>query len=242
MRPTRLVLFLAALLLLAPVSALAGKGGGGTGVLLDDPVEGDYFFLDKVSADRIKSLASIDQKAGEFCINGIATFIDTTTTLNRRVEFEFFSIGDIEKQGPGKLDGLFTSVELRLSVYDGPETTNEFLFDSTVVGAPCVLDAKLGKIGLDQGKDPGVADDELIGQIKADLVCELGPLLSVMGTLSEDLLDTISFALGKKKSIRIRVETGDFEISHRGVRVDPIADGLDFAMLDSCAPPPPPPD
>ena len=156
MRPTRFLLFLVALLLLAPVSALAGKGGGGTGVLLDDPVEGDYFFVDKISFDKLKSLASVDQKAGEICVNGIATFIDTTTTLNRRVEVEFISIGDIDKQGPGKVDGLFTSVDLTFTVWNAPENLppSAIIFTSTVLDAPCELEAKLGKIGLDQGKEP----------------------------------------------------------------------------------------
>jgi hypothetical protein len=244
MRPSRLVLFLAALLLLAPVSALAGKGGGGTGVLLDDPVEGDYFFLDKISFDKIKSTATIDQKAGEFCINAIATYLDVTTTLNRRVEVEFFSVGDIEKQGPGKVDGLFTSVDLTFTVWDGPENLppSTIIFTSTLVDAPCELDAKLSKVGLDQGDDPGVSDDELIGQIKADLVCDLGPFLSSLGKVSEDVLESISDALAKKKSIRIKLQTGDFQINHKGFRVDPVADGYDFSAITGCNPPPPPPE
>lgn len=240
MRPSRLVLFLAALLLLAPVSALAGKGGG-TGVLLDDPVEGDYFFLDKISFDKIKSTATIDQKAGEFCINAIATYLDVTTTLNRRVEVEFFSVGDIEKQGPGKVDGLFTSVDLTFTVWDGPENTppSAIIFTSTLVDAPCELDAKLSKVGLDQGDDPGVSDDELIGQIKADLVCDLGPFLSSLGKVSEDVLESISDALAKKKTIRIKLQTGDFQVNHKGFRVDPVADGYDFSAITDCNPPPP---
>jgi hypothetical protein len=243
MRPTRFLLFLAALLLLAPVSALAGKGGGGTGVLLDDPVEGDYFFVDKISFDKIKSLASLDQKANEFCLNGIATYLDTTITLNRRVEVEFLSIGTIEKQGPGKVDGLFTSVDLTFTVWNAPENVPPaaVIFTSTVLDAPCELDAKLSKVGLDQGKDPGVSDDELIGQIKADLVCDLGPDLSVLGKVSGDVLDSIDVALDKKKSIRIRIQTGDFRINHNGYRVDPIESGLDFLAL-SCEPAPPPPE
>jgi hypothetical protein len=246
MRPTRFLLFLVALLLLAPVSALAGKGGGGgTGVVLDDPVEGDYFFVDKISFDRLKSLASVDQKANEICVNGIATFVDTTTTLNRRVEVEFISTGTIEKQGPGKVDGLFTSVDLTFNVWNAPENQPPFvvIFTSTVLDAPCVFDAKLGKIGLDQGKEPEVDDDELIGQLKADLVCDLGPDLSVLGKVPEGILDSIGVALDKKKSIKIRINTGDFQVNHKGERVDPVETGLDFSML-SCdpAPPPPPPE
>lgn len=241
MRPTRFLLFLVALLLLAPVSALAGKGGGGTGVLLDDPVEGDYFFVDKVSFDKIKSLASVDQNAGEICVNAIATYVDVTTTLNRRVEVEFISTGTIEKEGPGKVDGLFTSVDLTFTVWNSPENVPPaaIMFTSTVVGAPCELEAKLGKVGVDQGKDPGVGDDELIGQIKADLVCDLGPDLSVLGKMTDSVRDSIAFALDKKKSIKIKIPTGDLQVNHKGERVDPVESGLDFLML-SCEPAPPP--
>jgi hypothetical protein len=235
MRPTRLVLFLAALLLLAPVSALAGKGGGGGGgAFLDDPVDGDYFFLDKVSADKIKSVATVDSKADRFCLNGIATYLDTSVTLNRRVEFEFFSDGDIEKSGPGKVDGLFTSSSLKLDVYAGPSNVLfPIIFTSTLDPAPCELDAKLSKIGEDDDGNP-------TGSIKADLVCDLGPFLDTMGA-PEEIANNVAFALDKKKSIRFRLTTGDFRINHNGFRVDPIADGLDFSMLDSCSPPPPPP-
>lgn len=236
MRPTRLVLFLAALLLLAPVPALAGKGGGGGGggATLDNPVDGDYFFLDKVSADKIKSVATVDAKAGSFCLNGIATYLDTTVTLNRRVEFEFFSDGDIEKSGPGRVDGLFTSSSLTLNVYAGPSVVLfPIIFTSTLNPAPCELDAQLSKIGVDGDGNP-------TGKINADLVCELGPFLDTMGA-PEEIANNVAFALDKKKSIRFRLTTGDFRINHNGFRVDPIADGLDFATLDSCSAPPPPP-
>jgi hypothetical protein len=238
------LLFLVALLLLAPVSALAGKGGGGTGVLLDDPVQGDYFFVDKVSFDKIKSLASVDQKAGEICVNAIAAYIDTTTNLNRRVEIEFISTGTIDKQGPGKVDGLFDQVDLEVTVWGAPENIPpaEIIFANTVVDAPCELEAKLGKVGLDQGKDPGVGDDELIGQIKADLVCDLGPDLSVLCKMTDSVRDSIATALDKKKSIKIKVQTGDLQVNHKGERVDPVESGLNFAMLSCETEPPPPPE
>ena len=239
MRPTRLVLFLAALLLLAPVSALAGKGGGGGGggAFLDDPVEGDYFFLDKVSADKIKSIASVDQKAGEFCVNGLATYLDTSVTLNRRVEIFFSSTGDIEKQGPGKVDGLFTSSALTINVYAGPSLLFPVIFTATLDPAPCEFDAKLGKIGEDDDGNP-------TGNIKADMVCDLsGFIADVLGQKGGNVIvDSLSFALDKKKSIRLRVQTGDFRINHNGFRVDPVADGLDYSRLTACAPPPPPPE
>lgn len=241
MRPSRLVLFLAALLLFAPVSALAGKvPPGETGVVLDDPVEGDYFFFDKVSFDKIKSAVRIDQELGEFCINAIATYIDTTVTLNHRVEVSFFSIGDIEKQGPGKVDGVFPSVDLTVTVWDTPENQppSEVVFTSTVFDAPCELDAKLNKVGTDFGDDPDPDDDDVVGMIKADLVCDLGPFLAALGKTSEEIRENIADALAKKKSIKIKVQTGDLQIHHKGFRVDPVADGYDFSAITGCNPPP----
>jgi hypothetical protein len=212
----RLAFALAAVLILAPAAAFAGKGGGGGGSSGTFPA-GDYFFVDKVSFDKIKSLAVIDQVFDEFCINAIAVYLDTTSTLNRRVEFEFHSLGTIERESSSKVDGLFTTVDLRLTVFDGPETTNATLFDSTVSGAPCELDGRMTKAGE---------------QLKATLQCELGPNLAAKGVVPQTVLDSIAFALGKKKSIRIDVSSGDFRINHNGIEVDPVQAGLDFSMLD----------
>jgi len=216
MRPTRLALPLAALLLLAPASAFAGKGGGGGGGNGSFPA-GDYFFFDKVSGDKIKSIATIDQAFNEFCLTGLALFIDTAATLNKRVEFEFLSLGTIDKESSDAVNGVFTSVDLRLTVYNGPETTDAILFDNTVSGAPCELRGKLSKAG---------------DQLKATLACELGPNLAVKGVIPGNVLDSIAFALDKKKSIKIDIDSGRFRINHNGVGVDPVADQLDFSALD----------
>jgi len=246
MRPSRLVLFLAALLLLTPISAVAGKGPppGDTGVILDSPVEGDYFFLDKVSFDKIKSVASIDQELGEFCLDVLAVYLDATVTLNHRVEVEASSVGNIEKQGPGKVDGSFSSVDLTVTVWDTPENIppSNVVFTTTLVDAPCELDAKLSKVGTDFGDDTGPGDDDVIGEIKAKLSCNLGPLLEALGVEEDDpdgILPNIANALAKKKSIKVKIKTGDLQINHNGFRVDPVADGYDFSGLDFCNPPPP---
>ena len=223
MRPTRLVLTLVALLLLSPAAALAGKVPPPPDDTFPD---GDYFFLDRVSSDKIKSIAAIDQAFNEFCLTGLMVHLDPTTTLNHRVEFEFHSLGTIEKQGDDKVDGLFTSVDLRVTVYDGPETTNVMLFDNTVIGAPCELDGKLSKVGLDD-------DDNVVGKIKATLVCELGPSLSAMGKIADTELSSIREALLKRRNVKIDIEDGDFRLNHNGFRVDPVESGLDFTAL-SC--------
>jgi hypothetical protein len=253
MRPMSFVLALAVVLMLAPGSAFAGKGGGGDDGFLEDPVDGDFFFLDKLVFDKIRSVASIDSKSGEFCLNAIAIFVDTTTTLNRRVEWEFLSNGNVVKSGPGKVVGEFTGpIELRLSVFCGPENTAEFIFDGTLADANCSLDAALSKIGED-------GDENLTGQIKADLVCDLGPQLADFDIpasvpdcfaekeviTQEEILATISFALANRKAIKIKTKTGDFQIKHNGNRVDPDADGYNFLALTGCSdeePPPPPPE
>jgi hypothetical protein len=240
MRPMSLVLVLAAALpLLAPISAFAGKPPPPPeeGVVLDDPLEGDYFFHDKLSIDRLKSFVSIDQKGGDVCVNGLALSLDVTQTLNRRVEWEFLSFGTIDKQGAGKLQGLFPSVELRLTIYDGPELTDDIVFESVVTDAPCELDAKLNKVGFD------FDEDNVVGNIKATLVCELGENLFVKGKLSEAQLSNIAVAFGGKKNIKLKLSTGDLRINHNGFRVDPVEDALDFTGVDCVTnvPPPPPP-
>jgi hypothetical protein len=219
MRPSRLVLTLAAALLLAPLSASAGKGGGGGGGKGTFP-EGEYFYIDRVSVDKIKSLAVIDQAFDEFCLTALIVFLDTTTTLNHRVEFIFHSLGDIEKESDSTVDGVFTSVDLTLNVYSGPETTDTLLFSNTVTSF-CELDARLTKAGQ---------------RLKALLECELGPNLVNMGVTLPDtdgILDSVAFALAKKKSVKIDIDTGDFRVFNNGIEVNPVADGLDFTRL-SC--------
>src|SRR5687767_1664847 len=131
MRPIKLWLLpAAALLLLAPLAALAGKQPPPPpeeGTVLDDPLVGDYFFHDNLSSDRIKSLVSVDAKGGGVCFNVLVLGVDTTQTLNRRVEWEAVANGTIEKQGAGKLQAAFPAVELTLRVFDGPETTNNLV-------------------------------------------------------------------------------------------------------------------
>ena len=186
MRPTRLVLALVAVLGV-PAALLAGKGP-------PPPLDGPFFFVDKVSFDKITSLANVDQAFDEFCLAGRAVFIDSTTTLNRRVEIDFASLGSIEKENAEKVDGLFTTVDVTLTVYDGPTNLDVILFGpSTVVDADCRLEGSLRKAG---------------DQDRASLLCDLGPNLSAFGKISEDVLATITFALGKKKTIKVDVPKG----------------------------------
>jgi hypothetical protein len=234
-----LLLPAAALLLLAPLPSLAGKGPPPEeGVVLDDPVEGDYFFHDKDGSDRVKSLLSVDQKGGDVCFNVLVLGLDQTQTLNRRVEWEAVANGTIEKDGAGKLQGVFPSVELTLRVYDGPETTNLIVFSETVADAPCDLDVKVNKLGFDFDAD------DVVGAIKANLDCELGPDLLVKGPPAEEL-DTIQNAFVNKRPVRLKVSTGDLRVIHNGFRVDPVADQLDFVGVDCLSneeeeePPPP---
>jgi hypothetical protein len=250
MRPMSLVLVLAASLpLLAPVSAFAGTKPppDPEGVELDDPVEGDYFFIDKIATDRLKTVVSIDQKAGEICINSLLVQLDTTRTLNRRVEFFILARGDIGQQGPGRLQGEFVSPpieSLTLFIYDGPENTAGLLFETTLAPAPCEISGvKLNKIGTDFDEDP----DELVGTFKAKLSCEFGEelieLIDPKTKGADELVDILRQAIRNRKTIRLKVPTGDFRVTHNGIRVDPDldADALDFSLLTGCAPPPPPP-
>jgi hypothetical protein len=229
MRPTRCLLLLAAaLLLLAPLSALAGKNGPPPeeeGVVLDDPLLGDYFFHDFLSSDRIKTFVNVDGKGG-LCVNIGVFGVDTTRTLNRRVEWEAVAFGTVVKQGPGKLQGEFPSVELTLRIFDGPEITNSIVFESVVAGAPCELDVKLNKVGFDFD-----ADDE-VGQIKANLVCELGPNLMVKGVPKGESVDIVHQAFFRKRTVKIKVKTGDMRVQHNGPRVDPVDDQVDFTGID----------
>lgn len=221
MRPTRLVLTLAALLVLAPLAASAGKVPPPPADTFPD---GDYFFVDQVSFDKIKSSAAIDQQFGEFCLTGLMVHLDPTTTLNHRVEFQFHSLGAIGKQREDKVQGIFTSVDLRITVFDGPETTNVVLFDDTVFGAPCELEGRMTKVGLDK-------DDNVVGRLKATLECELGPNLAAMGMIAEPELSSIHEALLKRKNVKIDIESGDFRLKNNGIRVDPDESGLDFTAL-----------
>jgi hypothetical protein len=222
MRPTRPLLTLAALLLLAPLAASAGKGPPPPPA--DTFPDGDYFFVDQLSFDKIKSHAAIDQQFDEFCLAGLMVHLDPTTTLNHRVEFQFTSLGTIAKQSDDKVQGIFTSVDLRVTVFDGPENINNQLFSSTVMGAPCELEGRMTKVGLDD-------DDNVVGRLKATLECELGPNLSAMGVIADPELSSIHEALLKRKNVKIDIETGDFRLKNNGIRNDPGESGLDFTAV-----------
>ena len=134
------------------------QGGGGTGVLLDDPVEGDYFFVDKISFDKIKSLASVDQKVGEICVNGhrdVHRHDDHAESPRRdRVHLA----RHIEKQGPGKVDGLFTvGRSSRSPSANAPENhPAEIIFDQHASSTPPASStAKLRQGRPGPGQGPG---------------------------------------------------------------------------------------
>jgi hypothetical protein len=221
MRPTRPLLTLAALLL-APLAASAGKGPPPPPA--DTFPDGEYFFVDQVSFDKIKSHAAIDQQFDEFCLAGLMVHLDPTTTLNHRVEFQFTSLGAIGKQSDDKVEGIFTSVDLRITVFDGPENLSNVLFSNTVVGAPCELEGRMTKVGLDD-------DDNVVGRLKATLECELGPNLSAMGAIADPELSSIHQALLRRKNVKIDIESGDFRLRNNGIRVDPDESGLDFSAV-----------
>jgi hypothetical protein len=205
MRPMRLVLALLSVLL-APAASFAGKV-----VVLDGP----FFFVDQKSFDKLTSLSNIDQTFQEYCLSGLAVFVDATTTLNRRVEIAFSSLGSIDQQNDHKVQGLFPSVTLTLNVYAGPENTADFLFTGTIVDADCRLDGSL--------LQTGAAD-------RVTMACNVGPDFAdfdIPATVPDpfggpditrqSLLDSITFATAKKKTISVKTKTGKININHVGV-------------------------
>jgi hypothetical protein len=196
MRPMRPALALLAALLVPAVS-FAGKGP-------PPPPDGPFFFVDQKSFDKLTSLANIDQAFDEFCLAGRAVFIDASTTLNHRVEIEFSSLGSIANQSPSgdRIDGLFTTVNLTLTVFDGPLNTANVIFDSTILGADCKLDGSLQQAG---NKD------------RASLNCDVGVNLSDFGKVPEDVVNSVVFATAKKKTISVKPKKGTLRITHQGV-------------------------
>jgi hypothetical protein len=196
MRPMRPALALVAALLLPAVS-FAGKGP-------PPAPDGPFFFVDKKSFDKLTSLANIDQAFQEFCLAGRAVFIDASSTLNRRVEIGFSSLGTIDNQSPSgdRIDGLFTVVNLTLTVFDGPENTAGILFDGAIPGADCKLDGSLQQAGA---KD------------RVSLDCDVGVNLSDFGKIPDDVINSIVFATAKKKTIKVNPKKGTLQIAHLGV-------------------------
>ena len=216
MRPMRLFSLLAAAVTLLPLASWAGKGG-------PTPPDGHFWFIDQKSNDKIRSLAHIDQAFSEFCLAGHTAFIDATTTPNTRVEFDFSSLGTISNETDTKVDGNFTSISVTLTVFDGPTNIFPILVGPTTVSdAPCSLDGSVRKDG---------------DQLKADLACDLGPLLAAfdiplsqpdpfnpMGVITQQqILDSITAAWAKKKTIKVNVKTGDVRVFHSGIP-DPNSD------------------
>jgi hypothetical protein len=211
MRPKRIALALAAVLLLAPAAALAGKGPVG--------IDGIFYYVDKKAYDKIISVANIDQFSNQFCFAMRVAYVDTSHSLNRRVVLEARSLGSIAKQTSSKVVGAFPSVDLTLTVRAGP-STNDFLapiiFTGTV-SSFCSLDAQVTNDGE---------------KAKAKLWCDLGPDFGAFAIPAftpdpfggadisgEDILDSIAYALAKKTSIKVDTSKGDFGVKQNGVEV-----------------------
>lgn len=231
MRPMRIALALAALLLLAPGASLAGKGGGGGG---GGSIEGIFYYADKTAFDQIISVANIQQPF-DFCfamrIQGTANIF----TPNRRVVIEASSLGTIAKQSSNKVVGSFGSVDLLLRVRRGATenaTTSPVIFAGTVTSF-CSLEAQVTK---------GGAMD------KASLWCDLGPEFAAFDIPDftpdpfggpdiprQDILAAIEHVFAKKKAYKLDTEKGSLGVKHVGNEVivpDEYMTSLDCEIFD----------
>ncbi len=229
MRPMRPVLALLALLLV-PAALLAGKGP-------PPPPAGEFFFVDQKSFDKIQSLANIDQTFDEFCLSGSVVFIDQTTVPNTRVEFAFSSLGDIAKETSEKIDGDFTvnPISLTLTMFDGPVDTDPVLVGPTTIvpTPPCKLEGTLKKGGdadrvvLSCETGPNLEQFNIPASVPDPFPTQKGDVIT-----QEELLDSITFATAKKKTIKVDVKKGTIRINHIGVP-DPNAADSDLVCPTS---------
>ncbi len=208
MRPMKfLPVALAALTSLLPAVALAGNGP-------PPGVNGPFFFVDREAFDKITSLANIDQTFNEICLAGYAAYVDQSNTLPRRVEVLFDSLGTISKESDTKVEGAFVNIDLTVNVYAGASTIHPVLFSSGTINPPCELTGSVRKSG----------DVD-----RANLTCELGPNLASLGIpatvpdpfggpdiTQQSIIDSIEFALAKKKPIKLDVSSGRLRINHIG--------------------------
>jgi hypothetical protein len=217
MRPTRLLpVALAAVMSLLPAVALAGGPPPG--------LNGPFLFVDQESFDKISSLANIDQAFNEICLAGYVAYVDAHNTLNRRVEILFDSLGTISKESDTKVDGEFLgAINLTVNIFSGPSSNasvHPLLYSTGVINPPCTLEGSVRKSGLVD---------------RAILSCELGANLSSLGIpesvpnpfplppalpgpdiTQQEMIDSIAFALAKKKRVKLDVKTGRLRINHSG--------------------------
>jgi len=235
MRPMRLVLALAAVLCLAPTTASAG---GKTPSFPD----GEFFFVDKTSFDKITSEANIDQAFDEYCLAARVAYTDQESTPNRRVEFLIHSLGDIESETATRVDGTFVTVDLTLTVLYHPSVVafEAPIFQQTIQPT-CKLEGSVLKSG---------------DKHKVTLSCDVGPNLSAFAIppttpaplcgiatpppfpcgpdiTQAEMVATVASALGKKKVVKLDLVEGTLTVKHNG---DPMPDGFpeDFITALAC--------
>jgi hypothetical protein len=228
MRPTRLAVALAVLAWLAPAAALAGNGP-------PPGINGQFFYVDSraISSDaseafdKVVSFANIDQGLNAFCLAGRIVYIDTTTTFNRRVQLEYSSLGTIAKATESKVVGLFTSVDLTLTIRSGPSSVHPILFGPSTITSACSLDGNVFRFAE---------------RDRVMLSCDVGPNFSAFGLPDPDpnmpsLTSSIAFAFAKRRALKVNVPKGSIKLTHVGIvpSVDPPT-GFDPLVCDTSIP------
>jgi hypothetical protein len=226
MRPLRLVLTLAVVVLLAP-AALAGNGPPPV-----FPATEPFFFVDKTSFDKITSLANFDLPFNEYCLAGRAAYVDQQATPNRRVEFLFDSLGTIAEQSATKVEGTFefVTVDLTLTVWFFPTLVLGAgpLFTETITSI-CELEGEVSKAGerhkvrLDCNVGPELSAFTIPATMPAPICGAATPTPYPCGpdVTRDEVITSVDLALAKKKTIKLDLDQGSLLVKHSGEPMPP---------------------
>ena len=192
-----------------------------TTTLAPGDLSGQYAFFDKISNDKDQSFMDVDESSNQICLAGSVRYIDATATLNRSVTFSYDASGPIKKATDKKVSADFTTTQLTLLIQElvptadgGPIT--EY---NNSISVQCKVKATLKQPGGNQSGEPA--------QDRVNLLCDLGPSFEAFQNVAEltpALLDNITAAFAKRKTVKADVKKGKLKIKTSGNEVLPSDD------------------
>jgi hypothetical protein len=173
-----------------------------TTTLAPGDLSGQYPFIDRKNRERNQSLLNIDLATNQFCWAGLVEGTDGTTAPNRSVNFQYQSNGAVKKANSKKVDGVFVTVDLNLTI--AALTTVPTVEFNETIQADCRFKGSLKKEGT---------------RSRGKLRCDVGRDFAAFGLDTPEnqaLLENVQDAYPKRKGLRVKTDKGRISFKNDG--------------------------